>query len=92
MHRYQKESKLDEETVMFDFLKMTAAFAALVGMVSGLSMAQTAGTLDPTFGTGGLVTTSPSLIGGNPSTLTAIEEANGDIAVVTGLKQHSRSE
>jgi hypothetical protein len=51
------------------------------------------GSLDTTFGTGGIVTTNPTLIGGNPNapdggvvgTLTAIEQSNGDIAVVTGI-------
>ena len=42
-----------------------------------------AGTLDPTFGTGGTVTTSFGGVSVTP--LTAIEQSNGNIAVVTGL-------
>ena len=48
-----------------------------------------AGTLDPTFGTGGNVTTN---IGGVVSPLTAFEQSNGDIAVVTGLENGSNEE
>jgi len=67
--------------------------AALIGFAGGLGVAQTTSTLDPTFGTGGIVTTSPTLIGGNPNapgggttgTLTAIKQPNGDIPVVTGI-------
>ena len=42
-----------------------------------------AGTLDPSFGTGGIVTTNFGGVSVSP--LTAIEQSNGDIAVVTGL-------
>jgi uncharacterized delta-60 repeat protein len=66
---------------MFKILK-TSAVAALLSAASGLGVAQTAGTLDTTFGTGGTVTTT---LGGSLSTLTAIEQSNGDIAVVTGF-------
>ena len=44
--------------------------------------------LDTTFGTGGIVTTN---IGQNLSTLTAIEQSNGDIAVVTGFNNEGDS-
>jgi len=74
-------------------LGSASVVAALIGCAGGLGVAQTAGTLDPTFGTGGIVTTDPSLIGGNPNapdggvvgTLTAIEQSNGDLVVVTGI-------
>jgi hypothetical protein len=67
--------------------------ATLIGLAGGLGVAQTAGTPDPTFGTAGMVTTNPTLIGGKPSapgggitgTLTAIGQLNGDNAVVTGI-------
>ena len=42
-----------------------------------------AGTLDPTFGTGGTVSTNFGGVSVSP--LTAIEQSNGNIAVVTGL-------
>ena len=42
-----------------------------------------AGTLDSTFGTGGTVTTNFGGVSVTP--LTAIEQSNGNIAVVTGL-------
>ena len=68
---------------MFTVLKMTGStIAALVAVASGLGMAQTAGSLDPTFGAGGIVTTT---LGGSLSTLTGIEQSSGDIAVVTGF-------
>ena len=74
-------------------LGSASVVAALIGCAGGLGVAQTAGTLYPTFGTGGIVTTDPSLIGGNPNapdggvvgTLTAIEQSNGDLVVVTGI-------
>ena len=74
-------------------LGSASVVAALIGFAGGLGVAQTAGTLDTTFGTGGIVATSPTLIGGNPnapgggitSTLTAIEQSNGDLAVVAGI-------
>jgi uncharacterized delta-60 repeat protein len=74
-------------------LGSASVVAALIGFAGGRGVAQTAGSLDTTFGTGGIVTTNPTLIGGNPNapggaitgTLTAIEQSNGDIAVVTGI-------
>ncbi len=74
-------------------LGSASVVAALIGFAGGLGVAQTAGSLDTTFGRGGIVTTNPTLIGGNPNApgggvtgaLTAIEESNGDIAVVTGI-------
>jgi uncharacterized delta-60 repeat protein len=76
-------------------LRSAIALAGLAGIASGLGMAQTAGTLDTTFGTGGTVTTNPTIIGGSPdlpfsaltSTLTAIEQSNGSIAVVIGINR-----
>ncbi len=60
------------------------------GLMFGTDVAQAqsvgghhAGTLDPTFGTGGTVTTSFGGVSVTP--LTAIEQSNGNIAVVTGL-------
>src|ERR1700691_2683399 len=41
-------------------LGSASVVAALIGCAGGLGVAQTAGTLDPTFGTGGIVTTDPS--------------------------------
>ncbi len=63
-------------------LGSASAVAALLGIACGLGMAQSAGSLDPTFGAGGVVTTT---LGGSLSTLTAIEQSSGDIAVVTGF-------
>lgn len=67
-----------------------------IGLTFGVNLAQAqsiggqkAGTLDPTFGTGGTVTTN---IGGVVSPLTAFEQSNGDIAVVTGLGSSSGDE
>ena len=63
--------------------------AAVLGLASGLAVGQTAGTLDPSFGTGGQVTTvvapSPTAGAGSPSPLTAFEQSNGNISVVTGI-------
>jgi len=61
-----------------------------IGLMFGVNLVQAqtigghhAGTLDSTFGTSGTVTTN---FGGvNVSPLTAIEQSNGNIAVVTGL-------
>ncbi len=60
------------------------------GLMFGVNLAQAqsiggqhAGTLDPTFGTGGMVTTNFGGVSVSP--LTAIEQSNGNIAVVTGL-------
>jgi hypothetical protein len=48
-------------------LGSASVVAALIGFAGGLGVARTAGTLDTTFGTGGIVTTNPTLIGGNPT-------------------------
>jgi uncharacterized delta-60 repeat protein len=59
-----------------------------IGLTSGVNLAQAqtighrAGTLDASFGTAGSVTTN---FGVSVSPLTAIEQSNGNIAVVTGL-------
>ncbi len=54
-----------------------------VNFAQAQSIGGKAGTLDPSFGTAGIVTTS---FGGvTVSPLTAIEQSNGNIAVVTGL-------
>jgi uncharacterized delta-60 repeat protein len=74
-------------------LGFASVVAALISCAGGLGIAQTAGSLDTTFGTGGIVTTKPTLIGASPNapgggvtgTLNAIEQSNGDIAVVTGI-------
>jgi uncharacterized delta-60 repeat protein len=62
--------------------RSASAVAVLLGVASGLALAQSPGSLDPTFGAGGIVTTT---VGENLATLTAIEQSNGDIAVVTGF-------
>jgi uncharacterized delta-60 repeat protein len=56
-----------------------------LGLTFGVNFAQAQGpgTLDPTFGTGGTVTTNFGGVSVSP--LTAIEQSNGNIAVVTGL-------
>lgn len=55
-----------------------------IGLVFGVNFAQAqAGTLDPSFGTGGTVTTNFGGVSVSP--LTAIEQSNGNIAVVTSL-------
>src|SRR5580692_1258629 len=43
-------------------LGSASVVAALIGCAGGLGVAQTAGTLDPSFGTGGIVMTNPTLI------------------------------
>jgi hypothetical protein len=73
---------LQPAATMFTMLRSASALAALAGVASGLGMAQTAGSPDTTFGAGGIVTAT---LGGSLSTLTAIEQSNGDIAVVTGF-------
>ena len=55
-----------------------------LGLTFGVNFAQAqAGSLDPTFGTGGTVTTNFGGVSLSP--LTAIEQSNGNIAVVTGI-------
>jgi|SRR5579862_898421 len=66
-----------------------------IGLMFGANFVQAqsirghAGTLDPTFGTGGTVTTN---IVGVVSPLTAFEQSNGNIVVVTGLESGSNEE
>ena len=63
---------------------MIAGLLAL-GLVFGVNFAQAqAGSLDTTFGTGGTVTAN---LGVTATTLTAFEQSNGNIAVVTGLNK-----
>jgi hypothetical protein len=57
--------------------------AALIGFAGGLGIAQTAGSLDPTFGTGGIV--MDNFGGHNVMALTAIEQPDGKIVVITGI-------
>ncbi len=59
-----------------------------IGLMVGFNFAQAqtigrSGTLDPSFGAGGTVTTNFGGVSVSP--LTAIEQSNGDIAVVAGL-------
>jgi hypothetical protein len=61
------------------------ALAVLAGIAPGFAIAQTAGSLDTTFGSQGIVTTTPTTLGGSATALTAIEESNGDLAVVAGI-------
>src|SRR5580704_14960235 len=69
-----------------------ATFHAIAGLLAlglafGVNFAQAqAGTLDPTFGKGGTVTAN---LGITATTLTAFEQSNGNIAVVTGLNKTS---
>jgi hypothetical protein len=60
-------------------LHMIAGLLA-VGLALGVNFAQAqAGSLDTTFGAGGIVTT---VIGQNLATLTAVQQSNGNLAVV----------
>jgi uncharacterized delta-60 repeat protein len=78
MKRKNKEKTMKKATL----LSITGLLA--VGLVVGVNFAQAqAGSLDPTFGTGGTVTTNFGGVSVSP--LTAIEQSNGNIAVVTGL-------
>jgi uncharacterized delta-60 repeat protein len=69
-----------------------ATFHAIAGLLAlGLTFATNfaqaqAGTLDPTFGTGGTVTAN---LGLTATTLTAFEQSNGNIAVIAGLNKTS---
>ena len=69
-------------------LGSASVVVALIGFAGGVGIAQTAGSLDTTFGTGGIVT--DSLDGHNLMPLTAIEQSNGDIVVVGGFKTFRR--
>jgi uncharacterized delta-60 repeat protein len=61
--------------------------AALICALPGFGFAQTAGQLDPTFGKGGVVTTSFGM--GN--SLGAFEQASGDIVVVSMFSEPNTS-
>jgi len=67
-----------------------ATFHAIAGLLAlglafGVNFAQAqAGTLDPTFGKGGTVTAN---LGITATTLTAFEQSNGNIVIVTGLNK-----
>jgi uncharacterized delta-60 repeat protein len=84
MKRKNKEKTMKKATL----LSITGLLA--IGLMFGVNFAQAqsiggqgAGTLDPAFGTGGTVTTNFGGVRITP--LTAIEQSNGNIAVVTGL-------
>jgi uncharacterized delta-60 repeat protein len=77
------EVETNKEKTMRAFTFHTIAGLLAVGLAFGANFAQAqAGSLDSTFGTGGIVTTT---LGDNLATLTAIEQSNGDLAVVTGF-------
>jgi uncharacterized delta-60 repeat protein len=62
-------------------LQCTSALALLVGVAPGVALAQTAGSLDTTFGNGGSATTafaSETLV-----PIGALEQSNGDIVVLS---------
>ena len=68
-----------------------------IALMFGVNFAQAQvighpGSLDTTFGTGGMVTINLAGSGGSVSPLTAIEQSNGDIAVVTGLTEEASGE
>ena len=71
-------------------LGSVSVVVALIGFAGGLGIAQTAGSLDTTFGTGGIV--MDSLDGHNLIPLTAIEQSNGDIVMVGGFENFVASE
>ena len=63
----------------------TIAGLLTLGLAFGANIAQAqAGTLDTTFGAGGTVTAN---LGVTATTLTAFEQSNGNIAIVTGLNK-----
>ena len=66
-------------------LGSASVVAALIGCAGGLGVAQTAGTLDTTFGTGGIVMQNGLFEGQNVMPLTAIEQPGGDIVVILGI-------
>src|SRR5580700_5522973 len=77
-----KSNKKEKTMKKRKLLSITGLLA--IGLVFGVNFAQAqAGTLDPSFGTGGTVTTNFGGVSVSP--LTAIEQSNGNIAVVTGL-------
>ena len=76
-------------------LSITGLLAITFMFGVNLAQAQTIGhpgSLDTTFGTGGMVTINLAGSGGSVSPLTAIEQSNGDIAVVTGLTEEFSGE
>ncbi|MGA8874913.1 MAG: hypothetical protein WCC25_06820 [Candidatus Korobacteraceae bacterium] len=76
-------------------LSITGLLAITFMFGVNLAQAQTIGHpggLDTTFGTGGMVTINLAGSGGSVSPLTAIEQSNGDIAVVTGLTEEFSGE
>jgi uncharacterized delta-60 repeat protein len=78
MKRKNKEKTMKKRKL----LSITGLLA--LGLTFGVNFAQAqAGSLDPTFGTGGTVTTNFGGVSLSP--LTAIEQSNGNIAVVTGI-------
>jgi uncharacterized delta-60 repeat protein len=66
-------------------LGSASVVAALIGFAGGLGIAQTAGSLDPTFGTGGIVMQNGLFESQNVMPLTAIEQPGGDIVVILGI-------
>jgi len=66
-------------------LGSASVVAALIGLAGGLGIAQTAGSLDPTFGTAGIVMQNGLFEGQNVMPLTAIEQPGGDIVVILGV-------
>ncbi len=76
---------------------LTSTGLLAIALMFGVNHAQAqsigkAGSLDTTFGTGGMVTINLAGSGGSVSPLTAIEQSNGDIAVVTGLTEEFSGE
>jgi hypothetical protein len=66
----------------------TATAIALLAVSTGLGMAQAAGTLDSTFGTGGTATT---IFNGQTITpIGAVEQPNGDIVVLSEADRNSQ--
>ena len=61
-------------------LAMFACIAASPGLAQN-----SAGSPDTSFGTDGVVTTSPATLGGSVTPITAVEESNGNIAAVVGI-------
>jgi uncharacterized delta-60 repeat protein len=67
-------------------LRSASALAVVVAFASGSAMAQPPGSLDTTFGSGGLVLSNFNF---NVSPLTAIEQPSGDIVVVAGFNNQT---
>src|ERR1700722_1353580 len=82
----EAKSKSEGKTMKKTTFHMITGLLAM-GLVFGVNFAQAqAGTLDPTFGNGGTVTAN---LGVTATTLTAFEQSNGNIAVVTGFNKTS---